>query len=608
MIRNMRLSAILPLAIAGFLAQAAFAQAPGMKSAVFPSMRDDKNCDRECLFGFMDGYLAALAARDPSAAPVADNVVFTENNVVLPIGEGLWRTIDKVRTGPDGQPNRMRAADPQTGYAAYFGTIEELGNPAFYTMLLKVENQAITQVQSIVVRLPDAPKPFGDVDNRHAPEWDQVLPEAERRPRERLQRIADGYFSTVELNDGQIFTHFAEDCGRLENGILTTSMGTGIANSQAAGCENQLKLGIYRINKRIRERRYRLIDEERGIVVATGFFDHANWFDQYTLNDGRSMNTALKWPNSISLIEAFRIRDGEIQRVEATFTYVPYSMHNPINVDEGEIAELPALGPAPGGASCDANCLTDLAKTYMDAMVDQDPTQVPWADQVHFAENGVKWWIGDAIWGTASAASDDALIVPDPQSGTVTWIGEVEEHGLPAYYAMTMDVRDKKIASVDSMVARERSPGVFILPNNYAPDATFTQSVAADARTPRARMADIVKGYYATMQGNDGTLFTDFTSECRRVSNGVADGTRIRTIGSGLRDAVQGCPLCGDRARSGTRDPGCRRGTRSSNRERPHRSTQGRDRDAPRPRPGRRGNRHRAEDPVPLLPRPHRGI
>ena len=40
-------------------------------------------------------------------------------------------------------------------------------------------------------------------------------------------------------------------------------------------------MGIYRINKRIRERRYRLIDEERGIVVATGFFDHANWFDRY---------------------------------------------------------------------------------------------------------------------------------------------------------------------------------------------------------------------------------------------------------------------------------------------------------------------------------------
>jgi hypothetical protein len=37
----------------------------------------------------------------------------------------------------------------------------------------------------------------------------------------------------------------------------------------------------------------------------------------------------LKWPNSISLLEAFKIRDGQIYRIEAVFTYVPYFMHSP---------------------------------------------------------------------------------------------------------------------------------------------------------------------------------------------------------------------------------------------------------------------------------------
>ena len=92
----------------------------------------------------------------------------------------------------------------------------------------------------------------------------------------------------------------------------------------SAGCEAQFKLGIYRINKRIRERRYPLIDVERGVVVATGFFDHANEFDRYKLTDGREMRTALKWPNSISLIEAFRMRDSKIHRIEAVFSYVPH--------------------------------------------------------------------------------------------------------------------------------------------------------------------------------------------------------------------------------------------------------------------------------------------
>ena len=71
-------------------------------------------------------------------------------------------------------------------------------------------------------------------------------------------------------------------------------------------------------------------------MVATGFFDHANTFDHYPLKDGREMKTALKWPNSISLLEAFKIRDGKISRIEAVFTYVPYFMPSPFaahNVD-----------------------------------------------------------------------------------------------------------------------------------------------------------------------------------------------------------------------------------------------------------------------------------
>jgi hypothetical protein len=65
------------------------------------------------------------------------------------------------------------------------------------------------------------------------------------------------------------------------------------------------------------------------VVVATGFFDHANWFDEYTLTDGRTMKTLLKWPNSISLLEAFKIVDAKIYAIHALFDYLPYSMHSP---------------------------------------------------------------------------------------------------------------------------------------------------------------------------------------------------------------------------------------------------------------------------------------
>ena len=179
--------------------------------------------------------------------------------------------------------------------------------------------------------------------------------------------MADGYFNTVELNDGNVFTPFDLECGRLENGILTTAATSGSAGAISPGCEAQFKLGIYRINKRIRERRYPLIDVERGVVVSTGFFDHANEFDRYKLTDGREMKTALKWPNSISLIEAFKVRDSKIYRIEAVFSYVPHRMHNPFYV----YPPAPAAQPEDAATlkeRCDKACLLALGDKLHDGV------------------------------------------------------------------------------------------------------------------------------------------------------------------------------------------------------------------------------------------------
>ncbi|MBO9574952.1 MAG: hypothetical protein J7494_04380 [Sphingobium sp.] len=315
---------------------AAFAQAPGERSAVnIPA------CERACLIGHVRDYMAALVRHDPASAKFAAKVRFTENNVFIPIGKGLWRSISKVAA------NGMEVADPLTGNAAWFGVVWEHGEPAYYAMRIHVDGGRIDEVETVVHRKTGLPAPFGDVDKvEHDPAFQQVLPPEARKPRQRLIAVAQSYFNTVELNDGTVFAPFAEDCSRLENGISTTAPARnaaagGNASNIAAGCEAQFKLGIYHINKRIRDRRYPIVDEERGIVVASGFFDHDNEKDKYLLTDGREMKTALKWPNSISLIEAFRVNNGKIDRIEAVFTYVPYFMHNPwaTGREHGEVGE-----------------------------------------------------------------------------------------------------------------------------------------------------------------------------------------------------------------------------------------------------------------------------
>jgi len=318
-----RLAVALLIGVASW-GSAAQAQAPGEPSAVnIPS------CDRACLLGHVRTYMSALAKRNPSAVKFTDDVQFTENNVVVPVGKGLWRSVERVA------PTGLEVADPLSRQAAWFGVVWEHGVAAYYAMRIKVDEGRISEVETVVHRKTGLPAPYGDPDKvAHDPAFEEVLPVEARKPRQRLIAVAQSYFNTVELNDGTVFAPFAEDCARLENGISTTAPaktagGPGNAASIAAGCEEQFKLGIYRINKRIRERRFPIVDEERGIVVASGFFDHDNERDKYLLTNGREMRTALKWPNSISLLEAFRVNKGKIDRIETVFTYVPYFMHNP---------------------------------------------------------------------------------------------------------------------------------------------------------------------------------------------------------------------------------------------------------------------------------------
>ncbi len=464
-------TAISAIALAATLPVPALAQAPGEASAV-----PDTSCMYDCLIDMVEAHMDALAAGDASSLPLAADVMFTENNVPLEIGTGTWRTVQEA------DENGLVVADETTGHAAWFGSVRENGEAAFYAVRVHVEAGLIDEIESVVHRRTALPAPYGDWENMvHFPEFVEVLPEEERRPRERMLAIADAYFDTVELNDGQVFAPFSEDCSRLENGILTTAVREGEQRSAAAiasGCRAQFELGLYRINKRIR-RQLPLVDEQRGVVVASGFFDHANEFDRYLLTNGAEMRTALKWPNSITLIEAFRIRDAEIQRIEATFTYVPYFMHNPFWSDA---APMPRFAADP--ETCNTSCLIGLSNSVALNLVDNQWQNVHWGEQVGYSENSVGIRVGESIWRTVTAIDTTPLVVADAETGKGVWIGRIEEHGQPAWATLTVSADGNAVGSVDALIRRSEYGAPYAEPTS-APQFT---TLPAERRTSRADM------------------------------------------------------------------------------------------------------------------------
>jgi len=291
-----------------------------------PNALPNLDCDRDCLTGVADKFLAGLATHNPASVPWAAQVKFTENNVPLKIGDGIWGTI----TGMGDY--KLYAADVSSGQVGFFGVLDEPSFSSLFALRLKVEHGLIAEAEMVILRTIYEPKsivwPEPVLEDK--PVFYEILPEAQRRPRERMISIADGYFDTLQLNDGTLFTEFDADCNRVENGTRTThNASVDFTAVGALGCEEQFRQGNYRYDSALRERRFPLVDEERGLVLASGFIDHNGVLDEYTLSDGRVVKSPIRFPHSFYLLELFKIVDGKILQIEAVFVTVPYGMASP---------------------------------------------------------------------------------------------------------------------------------------------------------------------------------------------------------------------------------------------------------------------------------------
>lgn len=278
---------------------------------------------RQQLYDALERYLAALLAHDPARLAWAPGALTTENNVVLEPGDGLWQTITAQG------PYDLRFADPATGQVALFTTVQETRDTSGACIRLGLRDGAIAEVETLIVRQADEALVFPDPKFERKPVMEATVPEGERASRAELVALADGYFSTLEKNDGTIRTRFHPGCNRIENGVQTTNNPEFFVPVAHLSCEEQFTQGNYRYDDRLRGRRFPLIDEERGIVLAHGFIDHCGVLGDYQLTDGTTVSSPIRRPHTFYLSEAFKIRDHAIEQIEANFITVPYHMPSP---------------------------------------------------------------------------------------------------------------------------------------------------------------------------------------------------------------------------------------------------------------------------------------
>ena len=282
------------------------------------------NCGRACLEGLIERYLDAVIAHDPSGLPLSRDVMYTENDQIVEVGDGFWKTAE-------GRGNYTHIfADPEFGQVAYMGTMREAGAPLLMSLRLRIQLGRITEIESIYFRPGGGgPNNIADMDKPYKLEemWFRKIPPEKQMSRQELIAVADGYFTGLQKNDGKGINGtgtypFTMDCHRIENGFPTTNLPRGeneppdSINLFAMDCMSQFKLGIYFVVQNIHSRRYPVVDRERGIVWAHAVFDQGT-VSKGTLSDGRPYEfPAFNRPSSILVTEAFLIEDGRIRRVE----------------------------------------------------------------------------------------------------------------------------------------------------------------------------------------------------------------------------------------------------------------------------------------------------
>lgn len=281
-----------------------------------PPSAGNPGCDRDCLLGSIDEYLAAVVAHDPDRIRRADGFRETQNAVDARPGTGIWASAQRLGHG-------VRHADTVAGEAGFFGVIEEEGGPALVGLRLKLSGRDFSESEWIIARKG---APLYKLEGFLA-----GLPPTARLPgnpaadRSTAIRVANSYFEGIDEADGALVIEHPE-CFRIENGTQmvgrrphqaphTTdrAAGDGLTGSTARGI-NRCTEGFAQTGSRtedVIDRRF-FHDSEAGVVWAHGTFTR--------VPGAMSRGEPLRWLN---FFELFEIEEGRIRGIYAVMDYLP---------------------------------------------------------------------------------------------------------------------------------------------------------------------------------------------------------------------------------------------------------------------------------------------
>jgi hypothetical protein len=282
-------------------------------------------CDRACLSGHLDTYFDALYANNPASVPLASNAKITDNNQLVVLGESFWNEAEETIY-------RWDIVNPLLGDVATEAVIKNSdGSNTMIMVRLKVQDNAISEVEIIRANEGDADRLWGPerlLDYPLSKNLTNSIRVAGRDSYYGLIAAAESYWRAFQTNGTEEY-HPADllyDAHRFENGLQTTGQ---FPDGSFRSAPDGFDTGRF-IGRNLWDRRYPVVDEERGIVLS---------IVRFGLKDGMESQSGAT-SNDRLVAEFFQMKNGMIQEIHAVLYNVP---------DEVPGVWEPEYGPGKGG-------------------------------------------------------------------------------------------------------------------------------------------------------------------------------------------------------------------------------------------------------------------
>jgi hypothetical protein len=263
-------------------------------------------CDRACLTKVIDGYFAALIANDASALRQAARARITENGAEKKLADTFW-------DGAQSIAYRFDIVNTNRGDTGTESVIVNAdGSKTMHMVRLKIVNGAITEIETIKANQGQADR-LWDPDRLSSvsPDLQLTIREAERDSYYGLIAAAEGYWRAFQTNGTPDYhpAPLMPDARRFENGLQTTGM---VRDGQFVSAQSGFDAGRF-VNRNIWDRRYPVVDEERGIVLS---------IVRFGLKAGAQSQSAAT-SNDRLVAEFFAVKRGQIQEIQAVLFNLP---------------------------------------------------------------------------------------------------------------------------------------------------------------------------------------------------------------------------------------------------------------------------------------------